>query len=258
MIVQIYEIQDPAEAQAVVSLGVDHVGSVILSPNNWKSPVIRDAVRAAQRCGARSGLIPLFGDPRTLFEALDYYQPDFVHFCEALSPFPGNEAPMGGDLEMLLSLHVDIKDRFPRLDIMRSLSVPEPATVPDDAVLENILYFADMLGPLCDYFLIDTIKRDGNAPGSQPVAGFVGITGDICDWRIAAAVVERSAIPVILAGGLSDENVFEAIRAVKPAGVDSCTRTNAVGEDGRPIRFKKDLGKVRRLVEEARRAEAAE
>ena len=43
--------------------------------------------------------------------------------------------------------------------------------------------------------------------------------------------------------------------ATRPAGIDSCTLTNACDADGRPIRFRKDLGKVKHLVEAVRRAE---
>ena len=60
---------------------------------------------------------------------------------------------------------------------------------------------------------------------------------------------------VILAGGISPQNVMGGIRNIRPAGVDSCTRTNALDENGRPIRFKKDLAKVRMLVEQVRAAE---
>jgi phosphoribosylanthranilate isomerase len=42
---------------------------------------------------------------------------------------------------------------------------------------------------------------------------------------------------------------------VMPAGVDSCTGTNAMDAKGRSIRFKKDLEKVKHMVDEARRAE---
>lgn len=71
---------------------------------------------------------------------------------------------------------------------------------------------------------------------------------------MARAVIEASPIPVILAGGLSGENVFEAIVRLKPAGVDSCTKTNALDRNGRPVRFKKDMKKVHRFVEEIHRA----
>ena len=50
------------------------------------------------------------------------------------------------------------------------------------------------------------------------------------------------AIPVILAGGLGPENVAAAIAAVRPAGVDSKTKTD------RPNGGSKDLAKVEAFV----------
>jgi phosphoribosylanthranilate isomerase len=50
-------------------------------------------------------------------------------------------------------------------------------------------------------------------------AGFGG-TGVRVDWPAAAAIVERSTLPVVLAGGLTPENVREAIRVVRPYAVD--------------------------------------
>jgi phosphoribosylanthranilate isomerase len=86
------------------------------------------------------------------------------------------------------------------------------------------------------------------------VNGFVGITGLTCNWTIARKLVDSANIPVILAGGLSPDNVFNGIINVKPAGVDSCTQTNACDMQGNPVRFKKDMAKVKRFVEESRRA----
>ena len=63
-------------------------------------------------------------------------------------------------------------------------------------------------------------------------------------------------IPVILAGGISPHNVADAIRTVKPAGIDSCTLTNPTDEKGNPVRFKKDLTKVKALVDAVKLAEA--
>ncbi len=45
-----------------------------------------------------------------------------------------------------------------------------------------------------------------------------GGTGHVCDWQLAAPVAARRR--VILAGGLTPENVAEAIRLVRPYGVD--------------------------------------
>jgi phosphoribosylanthranilate isomerase len=134
--------------------------------------------------------------------------------------------------------------------------VPQQSLAQESEVLNNILSFTKLLAPFSDYFLIDTIIGDQGAKQDQPVAGYVGITGEICDWNMAGEIINQSPIPIILAGGISAENVFDAIIKLQPAGIDSCTRTNAFDKEGKPIRFKKDLKKVKRMVEEVRRADS--
>ena len=58
-------------------------------------------------------------------------------------------------------------------------------------------------------------------------------------------VVDNVDIPVVLAGGLSPQNVSEAIIKVKPWGVDSLTHTNKLLDDGK---FIKDFDKVSQFV----------
>ena len=41
IIVQIYEVQDPFEAEALVEIGVDRIGSVIVSERDWKIPGVK-------------------------------------------------------------------------------------------------------------------------------------------------------------------------------------------------------------------------
>ena len=119
------------------------------------------------------------------------------------------------------------------------------------------LEWARRLEPATDEFLTDTLLLGAGGAGQvdQPVGGFVGITGLTCDWDVARRLVQQSRIPVILAGGISPLNAGEALARVRPAGVDSCTLTNALDADGRPIRFQKDLQKVNALVAAVRRAE---
>lgn len=255
-LVQIYEVQNPAEAESLIGLGVDHIGSVLLSRDSWKVEAIRETVQTIQQAGAKSGLIPLFGDPLIIFQALDYYRPDFVHFCEAIPIFPGIQTKPSLEFEAFINLQVQVKDRFPQIKIMRSISVPKPGAANKSDVLNNILSFTKLLAPFSDYFLIDTIIGNHGLQDDQPVAGYVGITGEVCDWRMAGEIIKQSPVPVILAGGISDENVFEAITKLRPAGVDSCTKTNAVDKEGRPVRFQKNIKKVKRMVEEAGRADA--
>jgi phosphoribosylanthranilate isomerase len=255
IMIQIYEIQGPREAEAVAALGVDRIGTVILSREGWKKPILRETVRVVQETGAQSGLIPLLSDEKTIFRLLDYYQPDFIHFCDVLSPFPGDQAAVGQKCDVLVSLQQAVRECFPAVAVMRSLSIPRPGAGGTEEIIKNILAVMDKLTPVSDYFLLDTLQGVPGAAQEQPINGFVGITGETCDWRIARAVVAASSLPVILAGGLDGENVREAILTVQPAGVDSCTRTNMLAPDGRWIRFQKDLDKVKKMVEEVRRAE---
>jgi phosphoribosylanthranilate isomerase len=188
---------------------------------------------------------------------LDYYQADFVHFCEAIPISAGDQTQLSREFDAFITLQSQVKERFPHIEIMRSLSVPKPGAARESDVLSKIFSFAEIVAPYSDYFLIDTILGNHGAKHDQPVSGYVGITGEVCDWNIAGKIIKQSPIPVILAGGISNENVFEAIIKLQPAGVDSCTKTNALDKEGRAVRFKKDLKKVKRMVEEAGRADAA-
>ena len=60
MIVQIYEIQTPDEAERMVALEVDHIGSVVLNEESWKVSSIKETIELIRSTGARSSLIPLF------------------------------------------------------------------------------------------------------------------------------------------------------------------------------------------------------
>ncbi len=250
MIVQIYEVQTPTEAEKLMELGVDHIGSVIVSQEAWKLQLIRDTINMIDGSGVQSSLIPLFSNLDTILSTLDYYKPDIVHFCEDITLKNGG----WGTCEELIVLQENVKKRFPEIKIMRSIPISQSGINDNVATIE----LARLFEPISDYFLTDTLLvKESGSSNNQPVKGFVGITGQTCDWDISAKLVESSRIPVILAGGISPDNVFDGIMHVRPAGVDSCTRTNVVDSEGCLIRFKKDIGKVKRFVDETRRAERA-
>jgi len=89
--------------------------------------------------------------------------------------------------------------------------------------------------PNAPALLLDAYRRDQ-----------YGGTGHMADWTIATKMAQR--YPILLAGGLTPENVAEAVRQVRPWGVDV-----ASGVEVSP--GKKDAGKVKLFVERARRRE---
>ena len=249
IIIQIYEVQNPAEAEKLITIGVDHIGSVILSESDWKIPELKETVESIRSSSANSSLIPLYNATDSILRTCDYYRPDIVHFCEALV-----DRKDGGDfLHRLVRLQEDVKKRFPQIGIMRSIPIAPSGT----SHLVPTLELAKVFEPTSDYFLTDTLLiSDPDADADpQPVKGFVGITGRTCSWRTAAELVAASSIPVILAGGISPANVTDGILQVRPAGIDSCTRTNSLDDQGVPIRFQKDIFKVKQLVKAVRAAE---
>lgn len=252
IIIQIYEVQTPSEAEKLIKIGVDHIGSVIVSEREWRIPIIKEAINFIDSTCSKSSLIMLFSELNNILRALDYYRPDILHFCENIASLYS----IYGNCEDLILLQQNIKEKFPEIKLMRSIPITQSGMKNQVTSIE----FARMFEPVSDYFLTDTLLVQSSDFGlkNQPVEGFVGITGRTCDWDIAAELVESSSIPVILAGGLAPDNVFDGIMRVCPAGVDSCTGTNSLDFKGKPIRFQKDLEKVRQFVEEVRRAKNKE
>ena len=73
------------------------------------------------------------------------------------------------------------------------------------------------------------------------VDGSYGGSGHTADWTLSARLAEQ--YPVILAGGLSPENVGDAIQQVDPMGVDVSSGVESGGS--------KDHGKIRDFVSAA-------
>ncbi len=77
-----------------------------------------------------------------------------------------------------------------------------------------------------------------------PSAAYGG-SGTTCDWTLAAEVARE--LPIVLAGGLTPENVADAVRTVRPWAVDV-----ASGVESAP--GVKDADRMRLFVERAKEA----
>ena len=73
-------------------------------------------------------------------------------------------------------------------------------------------------------------------------SGVGGGTGQMFNWELAEKIAEKSSF--FLAGGLTPENVREAIHRVKPWGVDVSSGLETYGE--------KDIRKICEFIEYVR------
>ena len=76
--------------------------------------------------------------------------------------------------------------------------------------------------------------------------GAYGGTGKTADWSLAAEYLKKPGYPsLVLAGGLTSENVAHAIESVHPAAVDT-----AGGVESRP--GQKDMERTQAFLKNAR------
>jgi phosphoribosylanthranilate isomerase len=218
LLTQIYGITTPADAALVNALGPDHVGVVldegVASWDTVDAPTLRAILRELSDVAVVA--LSLSTERDRILRTAEAVAPAWLHLARAEGIPP----------ETLARLRVDIAPR--RL----MLTVP----VRDDASLG----LADRLAACADALLLDR---------AHPATGVVGATGHVHDWSLSREIVERVPVPVILAGGLGPDNVAEAIRRTRPAGVDSETHTSRADD-----RCRKDPERVRLFLERARTA----
>ena len=218
MIVQIFEVGTPEEASAIAGLGVDHVG-VLVGKGAFPREVDFGGARAifdAVPPGSKKIALTLSPDLSEVVEVVRAVAPDIIH----LGTIPSRLLPP----EMSR-----LRKEFPGVEIMRTIPVV------DEAAVDLTLQFA----PVSDYLLLDT--QDPGAPQ-------IGATGRAHNWSISRRIVEVSGCRVVLAGGLGPDNVADAVRRVRPYGVDSKTLTDRRGGTG------KDLDRVKSFCHAAKAA----
>ena len=212
--IQIAGVRSRAEAKLLEECGVGYLGFPLRLPVHAEDASETEVARMVAEITppARAVLITYLDDPEAI-----------AALCRALG--------VG-----IVQLHGDVtaealdrlRDLDPDLLIIKSLVVGRK----DPSGLEaDVLEFS----PRVDAFLTDTF---------DPASGASGATGKTHDWRISRRLVEISPRPVILAGGLTPENVAAAIGEVRPAGVDSHTGV----EDASGAKCRE---KVERFVREA-------
>jgi len=202
----------------LAQLGVDYIGVAVGDPSKASDLVDLATARTIFEAvpGSVRVLLPLTTDVEQMVNLAQALQPDILHVNVPLTAVDA------------VALR-ELRRRLPDVRLMRGIPVTG---------VESIAV-AKELQALVDYFLLDTPQHG--------TSGQMGATGQTHDWRVSAEIVRRVHIPVILAGGLSTENVAAAIHAVHPYGVDSLGRTS---DPANPRR--KHAALVKTFVEVAR------
>jgi phosphoribosylanthranilate isomerase len=214
-------MQTPEEARGVIEQGVDHIGvtpSTRGLPGEISYELARTIVIAAKGL-ATTVALSVEEDPDDIVQMVEAVEPDVLHLCGLEGTFTPQDVAA-------------LRERIPGVAIMQAIAVGGPEAIAS----------AKAYATVSDYLILDTQAPD--------IAG-IGASGAVHDWNVSRAIVEQVDVPVILAGGLSPENVADAIRAVRPWAVDSLTHTNRPLPDGG---FRKDLDRVRAFVQAAHAA----
>ncbi len=215
--IQIAGISNREESEMVMDCGIDFLGFPLRLPVNKEDITEKDAGEII-----KSLVPPKYGIVITYLNLAE----DITEFCKDLGC-------------LILQLHVPIESVelqklkliFPELVVIKSLVTGKYSV----SELKNQI---DNQSAFVDAFITDSYN---------PKTGATGATGLTHDWKISKELVQYSRKPVILAWGLTPENIYNAIITVKPAGVDSHTGVeNIAGE--------KNKEKVEKFYSEAMRA----
>jgi phosphoribosylanthranilate isomerase len=196
MLTQVYEVSTPHEADAISSLGLDHIGVLVGAGEFPRELSARKAAEiiAAVRHPSKSVALFLSADLPLIEQLIRTLRPPIVH--------------LGASTDLVLPADViALRKMFANTLFMRSIPVVGSTSVSIAQSYEGAV----------DFLLLDS-HRDGDAQ--------IGALGVTHDWTISRSIVESVHTPAILAGGLGPDNVADAIIAVRPAGVDSKTKTD--------------------------------
>jgi phosphoribosylanthranilate isomerase len=206
--VKICCIADVEEAHLAIDAGASAIGLVSDMPSG---PGVIDeatiaAVAAAAPPAVATFLLTCLPDAARIAAQVRRTRVSTVQICDR--PEPGTAAAL--------------RRALPALKVVQVVHVTGPASV------------AEAVEEAQD---ADAILLDSGNPAARVKE--LGGTGRRHDWALSAEIVARVARPVFLAGGLTPENAAEAIRTVRPYGLDVCS---GVRTDGRL-----DAGKLGRL-----------
>lgn len=220
-VIQIAGIADAEEARLVAACGADLLGFPLGKVRDKSDADAEEAGRIIRglRLPVRSVLIT--------------YSTDAGEIARTCRQIGAAGVQLHGAVE--IPEFRRLRTLCPQLFVVKTLAVGKtalPGLIEEMKVFENDV----------DAFLTDTFDA---------ATGRWGATGKTHDWAISRAIVERSARPVILAGGLTPENVARAIREVRPSGVDAHTGVEDAAGRKDPALLRDFVSRAREAFEQA-------
>lgn len=190
-IVQVAGIIDAQEADLLLQDGVDWLGFPLRLPSG-KDDISEAAATAIIR-GLKAPHMGVLISYMTQAE-------EVAAFCDALG---ARGVQLHGDISV--TEVAKLRALRPNLRVLKSLVVHGDN-------LSALLSLVDDCCEFVDMFITDTF---------DPATGAKGATGQTHDGGISAELARRSPKPLMLAAGLTPENLAHAIFTVRPAAVDA-------------------------------------
>lgn len=213
--VKICCIRSREEARMALSFGVEAVGVVSempVGPGNLPDETIRQIV-ADLPPSAGTFLLTAVTDGDRLVEKVQACGVNTLQLWDALPP----------------AEYARLRAALPGVSIVQAIHV-----IGESAVAEAVAAARQ-----ADALVLDSSDR-------RPPYRWESQAGQTHDWDVSREIVETVDCPVLLAGGLTPENVEYAVRTVQPYGVDVCTgvRTDDVLDRRKVVSFFEALRKI--------------
>lgn len=187
------------EAWLAISHGAAAVGLVSEMPSGpgviSEDLIVEIAAKLPPALG--SFLLTCKSDPEAIIEQQKRLRVNTIQICDRLE----------------VQSYETLRAALPGISLVQVVHVTGAASVAE----------AISVAPFVDAVLLDS----GNQ--SLPVKELGG-TGRTHDWNLSLRIREAIDVPLFLAGGLKAENVADAIRQVRPFGVDVCSGVRTDGK----------------------------
>ena len=206
--IKVCGIQNLQEAQMCADLGVTHLGFLVGITHQAEDKITQE--------DAKNIISEISGVETVMVTHLL----DYEKIAEIAKDINVTTIQIHDDLD--IDGIINLKKALPNVTLIKAVHVENIESIEKAKKYEELSELS--------YLLLDSRTKDR-----------LGGTGKTHDWNISKAIVEKINKPVILAGGLNENNIKDAISTVNPAGIDA--NSGVENDDG-----SKNLKKVKAFV----------